>query len=141
MTFPNAEQTQAAPPPPKFDDVVKFYVELRDKRDAVSEEMKLKIAKFDSKLEQLDAYLLYMLQQTGQTSSKTEYGTAYISHKANYNCTNWAEIYPWLLANGQIELLQKRFSVENLRNFETANKVLPPAVTKTVTQVVNVRRS
>lgn len=141
MTFPAPQQTPPAAEPPKFDDVVKFYVDLRDRRDAVKEEMKARIAKFDAKLEELDAYLLYMLQQTGQSSARTDFGTAYISHETKYNCTNWAELFPWLVQNNQVELLQKRFSLENLRQFESQFKQLPPAVTKTVEAVVNVRRS
>lgn len=144
MTFPTPQQTPPAAPaaePPKFDDVVKFYVDLRDRRDAVKEEMKARIAKFDAKLEELDAYLLYMLQQTGQSSARTDHGTAYISHETKYNCTNWAELFPWLVKNNQVELLQKRFSLENLRQYESQFKELPPAVTKTVEAVVNVRRS
>ncbi len=130
------------PEKPLFSDVVSFYVKLRDEKDELDRLHKEKVAKYSAKLEELDAYLLAELSAMGMESVRTDHGTAYVSRKERFNCTSWPELIPWLIQNNQVELLQKRLSETNLKQYIQQNSgALPPAIQSTVVREVNVRRT
>lgn len=135
-----AENPQAEKP--SLEQVVAFYVQLRDRKEAKDREFKEAIAKFDVKLDELDAYILRELQALGVKSVSTAAGTAYIGSKTRYNVTDWPTLHNWILQTGNVAVLQKRLSETTLKEYQQqqGDGQLPPAVQATVEQTANVRR-
>jgi hypothetical protein len=128
---------------PTLDQVVALYVHVRDKKEEKDRAHKEDMARYEAKLNELDAYILRELQDMGVESVRTVAGTAYIAHKTRYNCTDWPTLHNWIRETGNLEVLQKRLSETTLKEYQQQQGAgqLPPAVQASVEKTANVRRS
>jgi hypothetical protein len=134
--------TTEQPAKPTLDEVVAFYIQIRDRKEVKERELKEAIAKYDAKLNELDTYILGELKALGVESVRTAAGTAYVSSKTRFNCTDWPTLHAWIMETGNVSVLQKRLSETTLKEFQQQQGAgqLPPAVQATVEQTANVRR-
>ena len=62
---------------PNLESIIQKYIQLRDKIDAITEECNARCKPYDEGMKTIGAWLMDYLTKTGQTSVKTESGTAY----------------------------------------------------------------
>lgn len=120
----------------KISEVVHKYVQLRDKaaqlkkdRDEVKHEM-----------EQLEGLLLKAFQHLGVDSTKTEFGTAYTTHRTSVKVEDKEAFMKFVRERGEWELLEARASKLAVEHYQEINGTLPPGVSTQEEVVVNVRQ-
>lgn len=122
--------------------LVKAYIKMRDYRS----ELKAKYEDEDNTVkEQMDlveAQLLEMCKTTGADSIRTKFGTASRSVQTRYWTGDWEAMYKFILENEMPELLERRISQTQMREFLKENPdKLPVGMNVDNRYAVSVRRS
>lgn len=125
----------------KLDEVVKNYIALRDKKAAINEEYKKKVAAIDVILNKVEAALLAAYQELGVDSIKTAEGTAYISNRTSATVADWDTLFSWIEERGAWEFLERRVSKTAVDAYKEEHQDIPPGVNYREEKTINVRRS
>lgn len=121
--------------------VVEHYIALRDHIAKLEAEHKATIAEFKAQMANAEAYLLNMMNETGQSNAGFAAGTVIVSTKTQPNLKDKGALINYIKQTGQVELLQARVSSTAVKEFMDANNnQLPPGVEVTTTREVSVRR-
>lgn len=122
--------------------LIKTYVKIRDAKEAAVREHDEKIAGLDSQLSTIEGALLEICKSTGQDGGKTEFGTFTRSVKTRYWTSNWDKMYEFIRTNNTPELLEKRLSQGNFKEFLAQNPgLMPEGVNVDSKYAVTVRRA
>ena len=83
-----------------------------------------------------------MLFRSGAESIKTEYGTAWLSVKPQYNTLDWDAFLTFMVENDCLHLVQQRVAQKNMQDFlDTHPDQVPPGLTSNNKLTVTVRRT
>ena len=81
-------------------------------------------------------------QKLNVTSLKTAAGTLTRTLKTRYWTSDWPEMYKFLKSNDVLELMEKRISQGNMKEFINTNPDLsPPGLQATSEYAVSIRKS
>ena len=122
-------------------DVVKKYIALRDKRDAIMREAKEKCAKLDEHLDKIEGKVMGVLDSLGLESVRTDAGTAYVSERTSATVADWDVTLDHIRENELWHMLEKRVNKKAVDEYKAENNDLPPGVNYRVVRALNVRRS
>lgn len=125
----------------KLDEVVKNYIALRDKKAAINEEYKKKVAAIDVILNKVEAALLAAYQELGVDSIKTSEGTAYISNRTSATVADWDALFGWIEERAAWEFLERRVSKTAVDAYKEEHQDIPPGINYREEKTINVRRS
>lgn len=125
----------------KLAEVVKLYIQLRDKKAELKAEYEAKVADIDEKLDTLEAKLLQVFNESGMDSVRTEFGTAYVATRNSVSVVDRDAFLSFVRETGDFSLLEVRPSRSAVPEFAAANGEPPPGVTIRTERVVNIRRS
>ena len=125
----------------KLNELVGKYIEIRDKKAELKAEYETKVAKLDMYLEKIEAKLLSVFDEIGMDSCKTEFGTAYTSHRSTASVADREVFMNFIKENEEWPLLEVRASKTGIEQYKEANAELPPGVNWRSERVVNIRRS
>jgi len=89
-------------------DLTRDYIELRTKKNQVEKLVKEKVDLIKAKMRFLEGKILAFLQQSGQESAKTKFGTPYITKKVGFNIANADEFFNYVIENDAVDLLTKK---------------------------------
>ena len=82
-----------------------------------------------------------MMKEQGVESVRTKHGTVSRTLKERYWATDWTVLYQYILEHGAIELLEKRVSQTNMREWiETHRDDFPPALNIDRSYTISVRK-
>ena len=124
-----------------LDKLIKVYVKIRDKKVAISRELKEQEEELDVKLDKVKAALLAHCKETGLESGKTESGSFYRSVKSKYWTSDWESMNKFILENEAVDLMEKRLHQGNMKQFLEENPELhPPGLNTDREFTVTVRR-
>lgn len=125
----------------RVEDVIDKYVKIRDKRRALKEEFENSDAVLKNASDKIEAWLLKKLSDDGLESTKTPFGTAYISKRTHATCNDWTSFWGFISRAGRFDFLEKRPASRAIAEyFEECNE-LPPGLDLHTERVVNVRRA
>jgi hypothetical protein len=125
-----------------LDKLIKVYVKIRDKKIAVSRELKEQEEELDVKLDKVKAALLAHCKETGLESGKTESGSFYRSVRSKYWTSDWESMNKFILEHEAVDLMEKRLHQGNMKQFLEENPDLhPPGLNTDREFTVTVRRS
>ena len=123
------------------DKLVAAYIKIRNAKETLTAEYDEKIAAFDADMKTLKEKLLEISKESGVTSFKTEYGTAYRTIKNRYWTNDWASFYSFMREHGAMELLEKRIHQTNMREFlEDHPEAHPPGLNVDQEYEITIRR-
>lgn len=125
----------------RMDNLIRMFVQARDalaKRKSEYEESIKPILEIKSKLE---GRMLAFLEESGQTSAKTQYGTCFTSTKDSASLGDPEAFMAYVMKNGAFELLDRRANATAVRDFVEEQGTLPPGVNFTSRISLSVRRS
>ena len=97
--------------------LVKAYIKMRDKRKELSSTCKDADDHIKEQMEVIEATLLEVCKATGADSIKTSLGTVMKGVRTNYWTSDWGSMYEFIKENDSPELLERRVSQSNMKEF------------------------
>lgn len=110
-------------------------------REAI-EGLENQVKDIKAKRAQIQNALNEACQKLNVTSLKTSVGTLTRTLKTRYWTTDWPEMYKFLKENDALELMEKRISQSNMKDFVANNPDLsPPGLQATSEYSVSIRKN
>jgi hypothetical protein len=110
-------------------------------REAI-EDLENQVKDIKAKRAQIQNALNEACQKLNVTSLKTSVGTLTRTLKTRYWTTDWPEMYKFLKQNDALELMEKRISQSNMKDFVANNPDLfPPGLQATSEYSVSIRKN
>ena len=110
-------------------------------REAI-EDLENQVKDIKAKRAQIQNALNEACQKLNVTSLKTSVGTLTRTLKTRYWTTDWSEMYKFLKQNDALELMEKRISQSNMKDFVANNPDLfPPGLQATSEYSVSIRKN
>jgi len=125
MTIPTE---RGALPPDKLTKLAKVYIRIRERRTAIKKEFDVEYDKLGSKMDEISDALNKHCVSNGVKSVKTQGGDSfYRKVTTNYFSNNWEQFCGYAIENGVPDLIQKRISTANLKEYlqEHKDAVIP----------------
>jgi hypothetical protein len=123
----------------KLDELVQKYKRLRDIKALYDKENKEKTAKVKEAMQKIENIILQHFEATGQSSSKTLYGTPYISLRESYSVGDREAYMDWVRDNEAWEFLESRVSKSAVDAYKEDTGELPPGINYSAERKINVR--
>ena len=124
-----------------LDRLVSVYVKIRDKKAELATEFTAKEKELNAKLDTLKTALLEHCKATGTESVKTASGTFWRTQKKRFWTSDWEAMNKFIVENEVVDLLEKRISQGNMRQFLEENPNLhPPGLNADDEYTITVRR-
>lgn len=124
-----------------LNELVKKYIQLRDKKAEFKAEYDAKVAQVEQMLGRVEAALLAQFTETGVESVRTDSGTAYVSTRASAGVADWDALLEFIKGQQLWMFLERRVNKTAVEQYKAANEELPPGVNWREEKVVNIRRS
>jgi len=105
----------------KLDELVKAYIEIRDKKAELKAAYDAKVAKADAMLVKIEAKLLQTFDDIGMDSCKTEYGTAYTSSRSTSSVADREIFMNFVKDNEEWPLLEVRAAKAGVEQYREAH--------------------
>jgi len=124
---------------PRFDELVRAFVELRKVVKEIEDRHKQELAKPLRLKELLTAELLEGLASTGQEMARTQYGTVSAAVRVTPSCSDPNLFIAYVREHDAYELMDRRPNGTACAEFAKAHGQLPPGVKVSQVRYVNVR--
>lgn len=118
-----------------MDRLARVYIKMRDKLTELTREYEEKEAAIKAQQADVAAAMKDIIQSTGGTGIKTEYGTVSLKTNTRYYTQDWDAMYQFLLEHGALHLLEKRIAQRNMSEFLEANPGVVPAGLNTMSEL------
>lgn len=114
----------------QLDELVKVYLTIRNQKDKLYNEYKLKESELKSELVQIEQVLLSKCNEMHADSVRTSAGTIVKTLKEEFVCSDWGSFMDYLKEHNAIELLWQRLNQSNFKEhmITHANEGLPPGI-------------
>lgn len=123
------------------DRLVSVYLKIRDKKAAVTKQLKEEESILNEKLDLVKNALLEHCKENNVESVRTRLGTFFRSVRTKYWTSDWESMNQFIKENDAVDLLEKRLHQGNMKQFlETNPDKLPPGLNVDSVYTVTVRR-
>ena len=123
-------------------ELVKVYIKIRDAKAAKSAEMEAELKVLQDQMDMVEHELLEICKATGQDGGKTQFGSFTRSVKTRYWPSDWEAMYRFVKEHDAPELLERRVSQTNFKEFLQANPdKLPESMNVESKYSITVRRA
>lgn len=124
-----------------LDEVVKKYVELRDKKDGLKAEFDASVAKIDEKMKLIEGKMIEYLDDAGAESIKTQFGTAYTAESVSVTSADKGAFVDFVKQKNEWGLADIRISKTGVEQYLEAGNDLPPGVNYRRERVLRIKRA
>jgi hypothetical protein len=114
-----SEQIQA-------DRLASAYIKMRDKRSELQKAFDEEDRKIEAQMEMVAEELLKLCKSIGADSIKTQAGLVFRSVRTTYETTDWDSMYSFIKEHDIPQVLFKRISSTNMKQFLDENPNLMP---------------
>jgi hypothetical protein len=114
-----SEQVQA-------DKLASAYIKMRDKRKEILAAYEDEDRKIEAQMEMVAEELLKLCKDIGADSIKTAVGTVFRSVRTRYETTDWENMYAFIKEHDIPQVLERRISTTNMKQFLDENPTLMP---------------
>ena len=113
-----------------LDELVKTYLTIRNERERIAGEWKIKDKAFENELAVLGQQMLSICNETNATSIKTSQGRVVKKLNERYTVSDGDSFRKFVMENEMPELFETRIHQTNFKEFmaENAGDGLPPGV-------------
>jgi enamine deaminase RidA (YjgF/YER057c/UK114 family) len=123
-------------------ELVRVYIKIRDAKAAKSAEMEAELAALQDQMDLVEQELLEICKTTGQDGGKTQFGSFTRSVKTRYWPSDWDAMYRFIKEHDAPELLERRVSQTNFKEFLQDNPdKLPESMNVESKYSITVRRA
>ena len=123
-----------------INEAVDKYIKLRDKKAELAKIHAAQMKPYRDALEQIENWLLAVLNNQDAESIRTDTGTCYKTIRTQAKVTDWATALDFIRDNDLFHMLEKRVSKSAIEEFVEAQGKPPPGVDITQEIRINVRR-
>jgi len=113
------EQVQA-------DKLASVYIKMRDKRKELLAKYEEEDKKIEAQMIMVEEELLRLCKTIGADSIKTQAGTVFRSVRTRYETTDWENMYAFIKEHDIPQVLERRISTTNMKQFLDENPTLMP---------------
>ena len=124
-----------------MDTMIENFVKLRDKKKSIEAKHKAEIARYNELMEDLQGWMLEVLNAAGAKSINSPHGTAYMAVRTSAKVVDWNATLAFIKENDAWELLEARVSKLAAQAIMDDTKHPIPGVDTSSEIVVNVRRA
>jgi regulator of sigma D len=110
----------------KADKLALAYIKMRDKRKELLVEYEKADAEIQVQMDMVEAELTKMCKELGADSIKTPHGTVYRTVRTSYQPNDWDNMYKFIMEHNVPQILQRRISTTNMKQFLDENPNLMP---------------
>lgn len=114
-----SEQVQA-------DKLASAYIKMRDKRKELLANYEEQDKKIEAQMILVEEELLKLCKDIGADSIKTQAGTVFRSVRTRYETSDWESMYNFILEHDIPQVLERRISTTNMKQFLDENPTLMP---------------
>jgi hypothetical protein len=114
-----SEQVQA-------DKLASAYIKMRDKRKELLASYEEQDKKIEAQMILVEEELLKLCKDIGADSIKTQAGTVFRSVRTRYETSDWESMYNFILEHDIPQVLERRISTSNMKQFLDENPTLMP---------------
>lgn len=123
-------------------ELVKVYIKIRDAKAVKTAELEAEIKALQDQMDIVEQELLEICKTTGQDGGKTQFGSFTRSVKTRYWPSDWDAMYRFIKEHDAPELLERRVSQTNFKEFLQANPdKLPEGMNVESKYSITVRRA
>ena len=122
------------------DVVVQKYIEMRDEVSRIEHEASERVMALKTKMQTLEAWLTLKLEQDGEESKKTQFGTVFLTTVDFAQVADWSALLEYIIGNEAWDCLEKRVAKTAVRAIIDETNVVPPGVNYGIKRVINVRK-
>ena len=108
------------------DKLASVYIKMRDKRKELLAEFEAQDSKIEAQMDMVAEELLKLCKDIGADSIKTQAGTVFRSVRTRYETTDWESMYNFILEHDIPQVLERRISTTNMKQFLDENPALMP---------------
>ena len=108
------------------DKLASVYIKMRDKRKELLAEFEAQDSKIEAQMDMVAEELLKLCKDIGADSIKTQAGTVFRSVRTRYETTDWESMYNFILEHDIPQVLERRISTTNMKQFLDENPTLMP---------------
>lgn len=98
-----------------LDVLVDKYVKIRDAKKAASDAFKKETERMTAAMTKLEGLIQLKLNESGATSIKTEFGTAFTKTRSAVSVQDRDEFYNWAVANNQLGAIDMKANAKAVR--------------------------
>jgi arsenate reductase-like glutaredoxin family protein len=108
------------------DKLASVYIKMRDKRKELLAEFEAQDSKIEAQMDMVAEELLKLCRDIGADSIKTQAGTVFRSVRTRYETTDWESMYNFILEHDIPQVLERRISTTNMKQFLDEHPELMP---------------
>ena len=108
------------------DKLASVYIKMRDKRKELLAEFEAQDSRIEAQMDMVAEELLKLCKDIGADSIKTQAGTVFRSVRTRYETTDWESMYNFILEHDIPQVLERRISTTNMKQFLDENPTLMP---------------
>lgn len=125
---------------PQIAAIIDKYISLRDTVDAINAKAKADAAVMKEAMAGIEAYMLKLAIDTGQTNFGSVNGTAFITTETHCGVADFNQVLEFAKTNDMWGILTKGVSKVVVKEYLDANGVLPPGVNWSAHKTIQFRR-
>ena len=110
------------------EELVSEFIEIRRARETLKAEYESEDNVMKEAMEQIKASLLAICTETNTNGLKTSSGTVTRQVKERFFCTDWDAFKNFVETEGSIDLLERRISQKNFKEFMDGREGLPVGI-------------
>ena len=125
---------------PNVEAAVAGYIKLRDEKKSLAKKQKEEMAPINEKMEKLEGWLHRELNRLHASNIRTEQGTVFKATRSSVKAEDWEAFLEFVQENSLWHMLDRRANKTAVQEFMEANEELPPGLSITLDETVNIRR-
>ena len=125
-----------------LDRLVRAYRKVRDAIQKLTREYETELERLEEVRQGFSTEIKDRMLASGAKTIRTDFGTVMLGTKTRYNTSDWDSFKKFVLEHEAVELLERRISQGNMKQFlEEHPDLLPPGLNVDSEYTVTVRRN
>lgn len=124
-----------------LDRLVRAYRKVRDAIQKLTREYETELERLEEVRQGFSTEIKDRMLASGAKTVRTDFGTVMLGTKTRYNTSDWDSFKKFVLEHEAVELLERRISQGNMKQFLEENPTLvPPGLDASTEYTVTVRK-
>jgi hypothetical protein len=121
--------------------LISTFVKMRDARSDLKAQFEAKDRKLREQMEQVESFILHILNTSGVESFRTNAGTAYRTESMTPTASDWGAFYAWVKETDGFDFLFRRIKADAVKDYMNQHDgMAPPGVSVFSKYGVTIRR-
>ena len=122
-------------------ELIKKYIQVRDKANDIKKEHKEQLAPYNEAMQKIEDHMQKLMEQSDLENLKSEEGTAYKTTQTSVTVADWDSFKDYIITMGAWHMLDKRANKTAVSEVVEETGELPPGLDMKRSIKINIRRS